>query len=54
MGRRIQVNNLGFRGEDMTVKKPAGIYRVLLVGDSFTEGESVAEPKTAANLAEKN
>ena len=49
----FRVNDLGFRDEDMTIKKPAGVYRVLLVGDSFTEGESVAEPKTAANLAEK-
>lgn len=49
----FRVNNLGFRDEDMTINKPAGVYRVLLVGDSFTEGESVEEFKTAAALVEK-
>lgn len=49
----FRVNNLGFRDENMTIKKPAGVYRMLLVGDSFTEGESVEESKTAAALVEK-
>jgi lysophospholipase L1-like esterase len=49
----FRVNNLGFRDEDMTIQKQPGVYRVLLVGDSFVEGESVAESKTAAYLAEK-
>ncbi|GEM_PF-5464568 len=49
----FKVNNLGFRDEDVSVRKSPDVYRVLLVGDSFIEGESVAENKTAANLAEK-
>jgi lysophospholipase L1-like esterase len=38
-----RINNLGFRGEDMTVEKPRGIRRVLCLGDSFTFGEGVRE-----------
>ena len=49
----FKVNNLGFRGRDLEVRKPTGVYRVLLVGDSFIEGESVDEIKTAAALIEK-
>lgn len=49
----FRVNNLGFRDENMTIKKPAGAYRVLLIGDSFIESESVEESKTAAALVEK-
>ena len=49
----FKVNNLGFRGEDIAVQKPSGTYRVILVGDSFIEGESVAESKTAAYLTGK-
>ena len=49
----FRVNNLGFRGEDIAVQKPSGTYRVILVGDSFIEGESVVENKTATSLVEK-
>jgi lysophospholipase L1-like esterase len=38
-----RINNLGFRGQDITVEKPPGIRRVLCLGDSFTFGEGVRE-----------
>jgi len=31
-------NNLGFRGQDTTVEKPEGVYRILCVGGSTTYG----------------
>lgn len=49
----FRVNNLGFRGRDITIQKPPDVYRILLVGDSFIEGESVEEQKTSAVLAEQ-
>ena len=49
----FRVNNLGFRGEDIEIRKPSDVYRVLFAGDSFTEGESVAENKIFANLIGK-
>ncbi|MBI5357138.1 SGNH/GDSL hydrolase family protein [Candidatus Collierbacteria bacterium] len=49
----FKVNNLGFRGQDLEALKPAGVFRVLVVGDSFIEGESVAEAKIAVYLTGK-
>lgn len=47
------VNNLGFRDEPMTIEKPEGTFRILLVGDSFMEGESVNLDQTAAQTLER-
>lgn len=38
-----RINNLGFRGEDITVEKPPATRRILCLGDSFTFGEGVRE-----------
>ena len=47
-----RINQLGFRGREWALEKPAGMHRVLCVGDSFTFGEGVAENETlAAQLA---
>lgn len=47
------VNNLGFRDEPMMIEKPEGVFRILLVGDSFVEGESVNLDQTAAQILER-
>lgn len=49
----FKVNNLGFRDEPMSVEKPDGSFRVLLVGDSFIEGEGVNLEQTAAQVLER-
>src|SRR3990167_11163627 len=49
----FKVNSLGFRGKEITTLKPADVYRILLLGDSFIEAESVAVENTAASLIEK-
>ncbi|MCB1689673.1 MAG: SGNH/GDSL hydrolase family protein [Halioglobus sp.] len=36
------INSLGLRGKETTIDKPAGVYRIALLGDSFTYGFSVA------------
>ena len=35
------INALGLRGKETTLKKPADVYRIALVGDSFAYGYSV-------------
>lgn len=49
----FSVNELGFRDQDVAIPKPPDEYRVLLLGDSFIEGESVEVYQTAAWLLEK-
>ncbi|MGH9380188.1 MAG: SGNH/GDSL hydrolase family protein [Thermoanaerobaculia bacterium] len=41
-----RINNLGFRGEDISVEKPSGVRRILCLGDSFTFGEGAREEDT--------
>lgn len=43
----LAVNAKGLRGPDRPYEKRAGTRRVLLAGDSFTEGYTVDEPLTA-------
>jgi hypothetical protein len=44
-------NTLGFRDAPLAAKR-AGLTRVAIVGDSFTEGEGVKEPDTMARVLE--
>ena len=43
-GVSVRTNALGFRGPEVTLPKPEGIRRVLLLGDSVTFGYRMAEP----------
>ncbi|UCF31588.1 MAG: SGNH/GDSL hydrolase family protein [bacterium] len=43
---RVRTNYLGYRGEDFPLTKPAGEYRVLMIGDSFTFGSYVDDDQT--------
>lgn len=49
-----RVNNLGLRGVDITVEKPAGTTRVLMLGDSFTMGKGVEDDETFSVLVESS
>lgn len=42
----VRINNLGFRGEDITFKKPENTFRILFLGDSMTFGWGVDDDKT--------
>jgi len=49
-----RVNNLGLRGADTTLEKPAGTIRVLMLGDSFTMGKGVEDDETFSALLERS
>lgn len=48
-----RVNNVGIRGVDITVEKPQDVYRILMLGDSFTMGKGVEDDETASFLVEQ-
>ncbi len=37
----ISLNNYGLHDTDLTLEKPEGVYRILIVGDSFPQGWQV-------------
>ena len=49
-GHRFHINALGLRDEDFPRQKPAGEFRVLLLGDSLTYGVGVDQSETFARL----
>ena len=47
-GVPVRVNSAGYRGRDLALPKPAGVYRIGLLGDSMTFGWGVREEETFA------
>ncbi len=48
-----RVNAIGIRGGAISVSKPPGVYRILMLGDSFTMGKGVGDNDTfSAQLSE--
>lgn len=43
---RVAINSLGVRGAEPTVPKPAGVYRILCLGDELTLSPQTPEPET--------
>lgn len=48
----IRVNNLGFRGADVTVEKPPGTYRIVVLGDSVSFARTLPENEAFPVLLE--
>ncbi len=42
----VRINHEGFRGPETSFTKPPDTIRIAVLGDSFTEGQQVAEDKT--------
>ena len=49
----LQYNSRGIRGPEIPYEKPAGTYRVVILGDSFIEGYSVNREDRVAEQLEK-
>lgn len=54
-GRKVHLrfNDLGYRGPDVPEKKPAGVRRVAVLGDSFVAAVAVDEDKTMSAQLEQ-
>jgi lysophospholipase L1-like esterase len=52
-GLRYRINNYGFRGPDYPIKKPRGVQRIVLIGDSFAFGEGVRFEQTLGERLER-
>lgn len=50
---RTTMNNLGFRGKDVSAKKDLSEFRIVMLGDSFTLGTGVKDDETFWYLLEK-
>jgi hypothetical protein len=46
------INSVGLRDREYAVPRPAGVYRILMVGDSFTEGDGVEVQETFSKRLE--
>lgn len=53
-GVNVKTNSFGMRGPEISIEKPAGTYRIALLGDSFTFGWGVKEDECFARIFEKN
>jgi GDSL-like Lipase/Acylhydrolase family len=49
----VTINERGLRGPDYGYEKPSGMRRILLLGDSFTHGYSVADDETVSAVLER-
>lgn len=47
------INSLGFRDDEFSRRKPAGVFRAITMGDSCTFGDGVANWETYANVLEE-
>jgi lysophospholipase L1-like esterase len=54
MGVDVQINSQGLRDYEYSLTKPAGVYRIMLVGDSTTFGWGVPLNETTAKILERN
>lgn len=51
-GHQVQTNRYGFREREFEIPKPPGVYRVMVLGDSFTWGYGLAPEERYAAVAE--
>ena len=47
------INSLGYREREISKQKPIGVYRIAVVGDSFTYGQGIAENDRFSRVIER-
>ncbi len=50
----VRVNRHGFRGPDVTLAKPPGVFRIAVLGDSFTEAQQVDYVRTFCAVMQRS
>lgn len=50
---QIHVNSFGFRGEEIKIRKPKNVFRIVILGGSTVLNREVSYEKNAARLLEK-
>lgn len=48
-----KINSLGLRDREYSIEKPANTFRILMLGDSFTEGDGVLSQETFSKQLEQ-
>ncbi|MGD0855800.1 MAG: SGNH/GDSL hydrolase family protein [Dehalococcoidia bacterium] len=51
-GHKIVNNSLGFREKEFIIPKPQNVYRIMVLGDSFTQGVGLAEEERYSDRLE--
>ena len=51
-GAHVSINSHGWRGREVSVSKPPGVYRILVLGDSFMAGLQVENGQTFPSVLE--
>ncbi len=54
MRQEVRVNNLGFRGPDVSADKPEGTFRIAVLGDSIAFGRTYHQQEVFTTLLERN
>src|SRR3989339_639997 len=49
----LRINDVGFHSRTYSVEKPYGIFRIVIIGDSFVEAVQVPLEKTFPAILEK-
>jgi hypothetical protein len=52
-GRLVEINSDGLRGPEAALERPAGTFRIALLGDSFIEAFEVPYEKTVGEVVER-
>src|SRR5262245_50818881 len=52
MGVDVDINSLGYRGGEISIGRTPGVRRILMLGDSFTEGWGVPVDETVSRRLE--
>ncbi len=50
---KVKINSIGVRNKELSIPKPVSIFRIVVIGDSYTYGWGVEEEQTWVRLIEE-